>query len=493
MTIAFDNSYARLPGRFYARLAPTPVSRPEPIAINRELAQELGLDTAELESAEGIAMLAGNLVPAGAEPLAQAYAGHQFGNFVPQLGDGRAILLGEVVDRAGRRRDIQLKGSGPTPFSRAGDGRAWLGPVLREYVVSEAMHAMGVPTTRALAAIATGDTVYRGSALPGAILTRVAGSHVRVGTFQFFAARRDVEALQELFDHVVARHAPDAQSPLELLAAVIERQATLVAKWMGVGFIHGVMNTDNVNVAGETIDYGPCAFLDTYDPAQVYSSIDRFGRYAYGRQPEIMTWNLAQFASALLPLIDDDEEQAVASATEVMATASPAMQSAWLAEFRRKLGLEEVGAAEIDAAELATRDTALIGRLLQLMYEGRADFTNTFRALPDVGAAKRHFRKLTADADRELSRLAEDWAQRLQLQGEDLASVRSRLATVNPSVIPRNHRVEEAIQAGLEGDYSVFERLVAACTQPFADRADGDRLTLPPEPHEVVERTFCGT
>lgn len=489
MTIPFDNSYARLPERFYARLAPTAVSDPGLIQVNTALAAELGLDATWLASADGVAALAGNHVPAGAEPLAQAYAGHQFGGFVPQLGDGRAILLGEVVDQSGQRRDVQLKGAGPTPFSRGGDGRNWIGPVLREYVLSEAMHALAVPTTRALAAVTTGDVVYRERPVPGAVLTRVASSHVRVGTFQFFAARRDKEALQALFEFVVARHYPDVGTPLEFVEAVVERQARLVARWLGLGFIHGVMNTDNVAVSGETIDYGPCAFLDAFHPLKVYSSIDRNGRYAYGRQPEVMVWNLAQLLSALLPLIDDDEDAAVAAATPVIERAPAAMDAAWLAEFRRKLGLVVVEGT----SDLAHDDGALIRALLNVMSTAEADFTNTFRALPDRAAAKAHFSKSSTDVVTEFDRWFDQWTQRLRAQGDDPEAIRSRLHATNPRVIPRNHRVEAAIQAGLDGDFAVFERLLGVCTRPFANDPDSEDLELPPQPHEVVTQTFCGT
>jgi uncharacterized protein YdiU (UPF0061 family) len=488
VSIPFDNSYARLPERFYKRLAPTPVSTPGLIKVNHALAAELGIDPSALESDEGVAVLAGNKVPEGADPLAQAYAGHQFGGWVPQLGDGRAILLGEVVDQAGERRDIQLKGSGRTPFSRGGDGRAWLGPVMREYLISEAMHALGVPTTRSLAAVTTGDAVRREWAYPGAVLTRVARSHIRVGTFQFFAFRKDQDALQALFEHVVERHYPVVDTPLDLLRQVLARQATLVAKWMGVGFIHGVMNTDNVQIAGETIDYGPCAFMDTYDPLTVYSSIDRNGRYAYGRQPDLMIWDLAQLATALLPIIDDDEDKAVQAATEVMGTASASMKQAWLEVFRRKLGLTYIE----DNARLAEADTELVHQLLAVMAEGEADFTNTFRALPDIDAAKAHFGK-TDVAEDGFERWASAWARRLRAQGEDLDAVTDRLREVNPALIPRNHRVEEAIQAGLKEDFSVFERLLDAWSRPFETRDDLEELTRPPQAHEVVQQTFCGT
>jgi len=374
---AFDNSYARLPERFFARQPPSPVSAARLIRVNRPLAAELCLDPDWLESADGLAMLAGDRFPETAEPIALAYAGHQFGNFVPQLGDGRALLVGEVVDAAGRHRDIQLKGSGPTRFSRKGDGRAALGPVLREYLVSEAMAALGIPTARTLAAVLTGDPVYRETRLPGAVVTRVAASHVRIGTFQFFAARRDAEALKILADYVIGRHYPalagrDDPYPA-LLEAVVAAQAQLVARWMLVGFIHGVMNTDNMTVSGETIDYGPCAFMDAYDPATVFSSIDAQGRYAYANQPRIAGWNLTRFAETLLPLLDADEDAAIAKAEGVLKSFQPAYQAAFHGGLRRKLGL----ISEADG------DIELIGELFSLMAANRADFTLTFRGLAD--------------------------------------------------------------------------------------------------------------
>ena len=378
LPIPFDNTYARLPERFFTRTAPTPVAAPRLIRLNRPLALHLGLDPDWLASEEGVEMLAGSRVPDGAAPIAAAYAGHQFGGFVPQLGDGRAVLLGEVVDRGGVRRDIQLKGAGPTPFSRRGDGRAALGPVLREFVVSEAMAALGIPTTRALAAVATGQRVRRETLLPGAVLTRVAASHIRVGTFEFFARRGDREGVRVLTDYVIARHYPDAGGAARparaLLDAVIGAQAALIARWLLVGFIHGVMNTDNMAVSGETIDYGPCAFLDRYEPGAVFSAIDEGGRYAYGNQPAIGLWNLTRLAECLLPLLGDDEEAAVASATEALDGYAPRFQAAYEAGLRRKLGL----LTEQDG------DAALGRDLLEIMESGGADFTLTFRRLADA-------------------------------------------------------------------------------------------------------------
>ena len=408
---AFDNSYARLPERFYARLDPTPVARPRLIKINAALAGELGLDPDLLASPPGVEILAGNRIAQGSLPIALAYAGHQFGNFVPQLGDGRAVLLGEVVDRHGNRRDIQLKGSGPTPFSRRGDGRAALGPVLREYIISEAMTALGIPTTRSLAAVTTGEPVMRETVLPGAVLTRVASSHIRVGTFQFFAARGDLEALRLLADHVIARHYPeardDAQPYRALFDGVIARQAELVAKWMLVGFIHGVMNTDNCSIAGETIDYGPCAFMDAYNPKTVFSSIDHGGRYAYGNQARICHWNLARFGETLLPLLADDNDKALAIANESLGVFQDRYAQALMAGMRRKLGL--FSEHEDDAA--------LAQDLLNAMTDAEADFTQTFRALdPETDDVAR---PLFSNPD-AYDAWAARWRQRLASEPQDV-------------------------------------------------------------------------
>jgi len=359
---------------------------------------------------------------------------------------------------------------------------------LREYLLSEAMHALGVPTTRALAAVSTGEVVHREWAYPGAILTRVARSHIRVGTFQLFAYRKDHDALHTLYEYVIERHYPKAESAVDLLRAVLERQAVLVAHWMALGFIHGVMNTDNVQVAGETIDYGPCAFMDTYDPLTVYSSIDRQGRYAYGRQPDIMMWNMAQLGTALLPLIHHDQDKAVQAATEVMSEASSTMRSAWLDAFRKKLGLSYIE----DNRRLREADTELVHRLLAVMAEGKADFTNTFRALPDIDAAGLHFADSSV-AHHQFAQWASDWIKRLRAQGDDLDAVAERLVQVNPAIIPRNHRVQEAIDAGLKDDLSVLHQLVDAYSDPFASQDKGAPATLPPEPHQVVHQTFCGT
>ena len=472
--LPLENSYAALPGRFYTAMAPTPVAAPALVKLNAALARELGLDPEILRSAEGVQMLAGNLVPEGATPIAQVYAGHQFGGFSPQLGDGRAILLGEVVDRAGRRRDIQLKGSGPTPYSRMGDGRAWLGPVLREYVVSEAMHALGIPTTRALAVVKTGEAVRREGAYPGAVLTRVAASHIRVGTFQYFAARNDAEALQALTDYTIARHYPGADGPLGLLEAVVARQARLVAQWMGVGFIHGVMNTDNMAISGETIDYGPCAFMDRYHPQTVFSSIDQFGRYAFDKQADIALWNLAQLASALLPLMGGATQDAIDRATAVLHDFPKRFTEEWLAVFRPKIGL---ATAEAD-------DSRLIQSLLDRMAATGADFTNSFRALAR-GTARDAFPQPDAYDAWETG-----WQARLAREPE---GAQARMRAANPAVIPRNHRVEEAIQAGLRGDFTPFEKLMNILSHPFEETEDNAPYMAPPKPEERVMRTFCGT
>jgi uncharacterized protein YdiU (UPF0061 family) len=488
--IPFDNSYARLPAGFHARLAPTPVGAPRLIRINRALAEELRIDPDWLAGPDGVAVLAGNAVAEGSEPLAAAYAGHQFGNFVPQLGDGRAILLGEVIDRHGRRRDIQLKGSGPTPFSRMGDGRAAMGPVLREYLVSEAMAALGIPTTRALAAVATGEPVIRETVLPGAIVTRVASSHIRVGTFQFFAARGDTDGLITLADHVVARHYPELEGREDrarsLIEAVTLRQAELVARWLLVGFVHGVMNTDNMSVAGETIDYGPCAFLDAYDARTAFSSIDRNGRYAYGQQPRIALWNLTRFAETLLPLLDDDEDAAVKQAEAALATFGPRFDAAYRGGLARKLGL----------SELREGDAELAGDLLRVMAENQADHTLTFRRLCAAaenldgdGPVRDGFVDPTAyDA------WAARWRTRLADDPRSAAERAAAMRSVNPAFIPRNHRVEEMIEAAIErDDFSPFETMLAVLSHPYDDQPEHARYTEAPENGGVGYRTFCGT
>ena len=470
LVIPFDNSYQKLPARFYSRLDPAPAPAPKLIAFNRALAHDMGISGGS--DAELAATFSGNATPPGAMPIAQVYAGHQFGQYNPQLGDGRALLMGETRGRNQIRRDLQLKGSGPTPYSRGGDGRAWLGPVLREYLVSEAMHHMGIATTRALAAVETGAPVFRETALPGAVLTRVAASHIRVGTFQFFAAQRDHDALKTLLDYTVARHYPQADGALGLLQAVIEAQAKLIAQWMGVGFIHGVMNTDNCQIAGETIDYGPCAFMDRYHPMQVYSSIDRMGRYAYGNQPNIIVWNMAQLATALVPLMPDTD--AAISAFTAAVHAMPA---------RIEQNRREVFAAKIGISRPTAKDDALIQDLLTLMADGRADFTNTFRAL-GTGAARDQF----LERDK-----FDHWQERWQCRLEQEPEAERMMKTSNPAIIPRNHRIEEMISAATNGDYAPFHRLLAATGAPFSDAPEFNDLRHPPSAEEEIEATFCGT
>ena len=482
LSIPFDNTYARLPNRFYARLDPTVVAAPSLVRVNVGLARALGIDPDALAAPDGVAMLAGNHVPPGAEPMALAYAGHQFGHFVPQLGDGRANLLGEVVGRDGIRRDIQLKGSGPTPFSRSGDGRAALGPVLREYLISEAMAALGIPTTRSLAAVTTGEPVRRETMLPGAVLTRVAASHIRVGTFQYFAAQGDNAGVRQLADYAIARHYPEAagaENPyLAFLNGVIARQADLVARWLLVGFIHGVMNTDNCSIAGETIDYGPCAFMDSYDPGTVFSSIDQHGRYAYGNQPRIALWNLTRLAECLLPLLGDTEDAAKAA----LAGFAPVFEAAYFGGLRRKIGLQ----TEWDG------DNDLTGELLKLMAEDGADFTLTFRRLCDAAegpAGDAAVGALFRDAG-AYEAWAQRWRVRLAMETEPATAMRA----VNPAFIPRNHMVQAALAAAIErADFRPFETLLEVLSRPFQDDPLLDRYATPPRDEERVLQTFCGT
>ena len=487
--VTFDNSYARLPDAFFARLAPEGAPSPALLRFNSALAEDLGIDVSALDEREIAAVFAGNRLPEGADPLAMAYAGHQFGGFVPQLGDGRAHLLGEVVDKQGTRRDIQLKGSGQTPFSRRGDGRAAVGPVLREYIVSEAMHALGIPTTRSLAAVSTGDWVYREERLPGAILTRVANSHIRVGTFQYFAGRQNVEALKTLVAHVVARSVPDAvdaDSPaLVLLQTVTDRQAALVAKWMQVGFIHGVMNTDNMAISGETIDYGPCAFMDTYAAGTVFSSIDHMGRYAFANQPPIAQWNLARFAETLLPLLHETEATAIEIATAEINRFPAAYSAAWTAGMRAKLGL----------ANAEEEDGSLAEDLLEAMETGKADFTQTFRALSTVAESEddSQFRSLFTDTS-GIHPWLEKWRARSDRAGASAAERAALMKSVNPIYIPRNHLVEEALTAAVsENDLGPFEILMQVLANPFAEQAAREEFATGPEDKSRPYRTFCGT
>ena len=491
MSIAFgfQHSYATTLTGFYARVQPTPVAAPRLVRFNTRLAEQLGLDAAALQSEAGAAILAGNQLPSDADPIALAYAGHQFGSFVPQLGDGRAILLGEVIGHDGVRRDVQLKGAGRTPFSRRGDGRAALGPVLREYLVSEAMHALGIPATRALAAVATGEPVYRETILPGAVFTRVAASHIRVGTFQFFSRQGGPSAVQRLADYVMARHYPAcADSPtryLDLLDAVMARQIDLVVRWMMVGFIHGVMNTDNMAISGETLDFGPCAFMDAYDPGTVFSSIDEGGRYAYANQAPIAQWNLARLAETLLPLIDPDAQRAVHIATEHLVAFDTLFENRWLAGMRKKLGLERA----------QDGDDALIQDLLEQLQQSQADFTTTFRALCQV-AGGGESASLSARF-RDPARLA-GWLSRWQDRcAQEPASPVERahaMRQINPAFIPRNHRVEDALQkAVVGGDLTAFDTLATVLARPYDDQPQHADLAQPPPDSFGPYRTFCGT
>ncbi len=466
---------------------PAAVPAPALLVLNDDLARELGLDPAALASPAGLDVLAGNVVPEGAVPVAQAYAGHQFGGCSPRLGDGRALLLGEVLDVHGRRRDVHLKGSGRTPFARGGDGKAAVGPMLREHLIGEAMHALGIPTTRALAVVATGEQVARETMLPGAVLTRVAASHLRVGTFQYAASLREADLLRRLADHAIARHHPAAaeapQPYVALYDAVIEVQAALVAQWMLVGFVHGVMNTDNMTISGETIDYGPCAFMDAYDPATVYSSIDHGGRYAYANQPLIAQWNLARLAEALLPLFGDDVERAAATATDVLQTFPERHRRHWLAGMRAKLGM---------SGELP-QDEQLVADLLSVMQAQRIDHTLFHRALAQsLRGDDGPLGSLVADAI-GLQAWLTRWRARVD-DGRDAAAVAAAMDTVNPLYIPRNHLVEEALAAATAGDLGPYEQLLAVVTDPFVERPGRERYAEPaPAGFDRGYRTFCGT
>ena len=482
-TVLFDNTYARLPERFFARQQPAEVKAPSLVAWNESVASQLGITDHAFSPEQRAQLWSGNRLPDGTEPIAMAYAGHQFGGFVPQLGDGRALLLGEVLDGQGVRWDLQLKGAGRTPFSRGGDGRAALGPVLREYMISEAMHVLGVPTTRALAAVATGEPVMRDRVLPGAVLTRVARSHVRVGTFQFFAARGDTEALQALTDYLLDRHRiqPGASAADAVLQHAITAQARLVARWAALGFIHGVMNTDNTSVIGETIDYGPCAFMDVYDPKTVFSSIDHRGRYAYANQPGIAQWNLARLAECLLPLLHTDQSQAIKLAEQAIADFESQFRACWLQEFGAKLGL----------ADANESDRPLIQSFLDLLAQARADFSLSFRTLCE--AADGNYAALDAavgDVPAYRDWLPQ-WQKRLQSEPDDAGS---RMRQVNPWIIPRNHQVEAVLEAAVnEGDFEPFERLHAALANPFTERADAARYAQAPPAGQPRYQTFCGT
>ncbi len=525
--IAFDNTYARELEGFHVPWKPAAVPEPRLLFLNRPLAAELGLDPTALSTPDSAALWAGNALPEGAEPIAQAYAGHQFGGFSPQLGDGRALLLGEVIDCQGQRRDIAFKGSGRTPFSRGGDGKAAVGPMLREVLISEALDALGIPTTRALAVAGTGERVVRERVLPGAVLTRVAASHLRVGTFQYFAARRETERVRQLADYAIARHDPALRaidSPpertLAFFRAVARRQAALVAQWMNVGFIHGVMNTDNMTISGESIDFGPCAFMEAYDPEAVFSSIDHGGRYAYANQPHIARWNLARLAETLLPLIDDDPQRAVERATEVLDAFPGWFEAALRRGQRAKLGLagEALGAAlpgargadRLDAVEAvdpqAEAYDALAGDWLDLLHQQRVDFTQAWRFLADeaastdADAARTSRLRLLFGEPGALEPWLARWRERLALHdGRPPAAARPETAAemrrANPWIIPRNHRVEEALAAASDrGDLVPFERLLQALRRPFDEHPE-DTLYAEPAPAELTAcyRTFCGT
>jgi uncharacterized protein YdiU (UPF0061 family) len=506
ISLNFQHSYADQLPDFVAAVQPASVPSPNLLQFNRSLVEELGLDLEELTADAATRIFSGNELPNDARPVAQAYAGHQFGGFVPQLGDGRALLLGEVIDREGMRRDIALKGSGKTPFSRGGDGKAAVGPVLREYLIGEAMHALGIPTTRALAAVATGETVMRERPLPGAVLTRVAASHVRVGTFQYFAARRQTEQVQKLADYVIQRHYPeiakdsdidsdeDSQPYLSLLRAVVERQADLIARWMLVGFIHGVMNTDNMAICGETIDYGPCAFMDTYNPQTVFSSIDRNGRYAYVNQPSIALWNLARFADTLLPLIDaEDTDRAVAKAMEILETFMPTFEQNWYRGSLTKLGLSDSGNSEGSLETVSESNRKLINDWLELLRKNKIDFTLAWRRLADVAEGNPNELGDLFNDPIELEAWLERW--KTLHDGIESSTLASRIRAANPIYIPRNHLVEEALNAASDnGDLKPFEKLLEVVQHPFEHRPEFDRYALPaPEEFTACYQTFCGT
>lgn len=477
----FDNSYARLPEAFFRILNPSPVRSPKLAILNEDLATSLGLNVQALQSNDGVEIFAGNQIPEDSLPLAQAYAGHQFGHFT-MLGDGRAILLGEQIAPLGDRVDIQLKGSGRTPYSRRGDGRAALGPMLREYIISEAMYALGIPTTRSLAVVTTGETIIRETEQPGAILTRVAESHLRVATFQYALEYCNAKELRALADYTLQRHFPEIEDDencyLSLLKEVIKRQASLIAKWQMVGFIHGVMNTDNMSISGETIDYGPCAFMDVYDPTTVFSSIDVYGRYAYGNQPRIAAWNLARFAETLVPLLHDDQDKAVEMAQDAVSRFTELYNRYWLTGMRAKLGMFN------EEAE----DESLIEGLLHMMHKYHADYTNTFRALT--------FDKPEDTAlfgTKEFTEWHELWQERLGRQEETKDSSHQLMRDSNPAIIPRNHRVEEALEAAVKGDYSVMRRLLDVLSKPYAHSPEQEEYATLPPPSSCPYRTFCGT
>jgi uncharacterized protein YdiU (UPF0061 family) len=486
--IAFDNSYARLPASFYTRTAPAVVPAPSLIRLNQGLCRELDLDPTWLASEAGVSMLAGNQLPATADALAMVYAGHQFGGFNPRLGDGRAILIGEIIDRHGIRRDLQLKGAGRTAYSRGGDGKATLGAALREYVLSEAMFALGVPTTRALAVVTTGETIDRETPMPGAILARVARSHVRIGTFQYFSAQRDPDSLGALANYLIERHyghAREARNPIHaLLKDIVERQAQLIARWMQLGFIHGVMNTDNMHVVGETLDYGPCAFMDEFHPACVFSSIDRHGRYAWNQQPAIAKWNLSRLAEALLPILSDDLGTALELGKDAVEGFDAQFDAAFASGFKRKLGL----------IEFDPSDDELIAATATALATNQVDFTLFFRRLTQVaaGADETALVELFSKAAPARAWLA-TWQRRIDKETTTPALRAAVMQGVNPIYIARNHRVEEAIQHGLKGDFEPFHRLVAVLANPYGEQPESSEYERPPLEHEKVRETFCNT
>ena len=477
-SLRLESTYANLPGIFYTRLSPVPVSKPKVVIFNQKLAEEMGLDLTHFNEQQKAGLLAGNLIPEGCTPFAQAYAGHQFGNFT-MLGDGRAIILGEHLSSSGKRFDIQYKGSGRTPYSRGGDGRAALGPMLREYIISEAMHSLGIPTTRSLAVVSTGETVYREDELPGAILNRIASSHIRVGTFQFAALHQEKTISQSLLDYTIDRHFPESKDhgnkALALLDQVMKLQADLITHWMRVGFIHGVMNTDNMALCGETIDYGPCAFMDSFDPSTVFSSIDHQRRYAYANQPVMAHWNLARLAESLLPLIHENRETAIELAEDSLKAFEELYKSKWLAMMGNKLGLTKI----------EDQDEELITELLDLMHEYSADYTNTFL---DLGQKELPAEEFYISED--FSNWHNRWVKRLQQEGGDSFAL---MRSVNPAVIPRNHKVEEALQAAERDDLTPFHHLLEAVTNPYESGEYLKPYQTPPNPKEKVLQTFCGT
>lgn len=475
-----ESTYAELPEVFFSKLSPTPVNQPEMVIFNQSLADQVGLKLGELSIDERTQFLCGNQIPQGIKPFAQAYAGHQFGNFTI-LGDGRAIVMGEHLTPSGQRIDLQLKGSGRTPYSRGGDGRAALGPMLREYIISEAMHALGIPTTRSLAVVSTGEKVFRETELPGAVLARIAGSHIRVGTFEFASLQQDKRITEALLDYMIDRHFPEIEGKenkvLAVIEAVIDQQAALISHWMRVGFIHGVMNTDNMALSGETIDYGPCAFMDTFAPDTVFSSIDHRGRYAYANQPYIAQWNIARLAESLLPLIDGKREEVIATVEDLLNSFEQVYKSKWLTMMGSKLGLTEV----------SIKDEKLITDLLDWMHKNSADFTNTFRDLCKKLPAGELYESET------FQNWFARWQNRLKKEKQELETSYVLMRSLNPAVIPRNHKVEEALQAGEKGDFDPLHALLHAIDKPYQDDEHLLPYQSPPRPEEKVLQTFCGT